>query len=199
MNEFIILQAIGACATLLFIARYLFNNIKYILRVSSAASSLFCLQLFLMGNVVGAILSSISCIRSFLFSFELKPIYRKVLMIVMITIGLSAGVFKSENALELFVSFTVVLVMTAEFKRCEKLYRKMSFLSNSIWMYYCFQIEAYWLLASCTFIVISSFIAMLRFDYPFVLTHLKSALQIAYPQHRYVTFPSFTMLFVMIV
>ncbi len=68
MSHYFIAQCIGACAVLIALSVYQFNNRKTMLRLNMSAALLYAVSFFMLGATTGAAMNAIGSARCYAFS-----------------------------------------------------------------------------------------------------------------------------------
>ena len=161
------IQCLGLVAMVLCVIRLQFNNMNFMLSLSTTSNLMFALQMMLMGNLYAALTCFVSGIRSSVMLSALGRKYRLYVVPSLILAGAVLGLVISptiswESSILLFPLITGY----AEIKYEPSLFRKLTFLSGFLWLSYSLMTGSYGLIIACALSMMSGCIAMLRYDYP---------------------------------
>lgn len=162
-------EALGGLAFLLCVMRYVYNHMLTILRMHSSSNILFGLQMLLLGNITGAIMCLLASLRSFLFSTATGQSHKKYIVLAMVPSALSLGFYHSETIFDVAIVLTILPLIYAEFKSCEKQYRAISVITAVPWIAYGLYAETYGMFLASSLAFTSCVTAILRYDYPHLL------------------------------
>jgi hypothetical protein len=169
MSFIIFIQCLGLAALALCVLRYVYNDIKVMLRAHSASNMLFGVQMMLTGNISGAIMCLTAGLRSFLFTVGLPDRYKPYIIIALVPMSLGFGLYHASNILDVVVVLTVFPIVYAEFKACEKQYRIINLFMALPWIIYGVYVGSIGLFIASLFACVSCIVALIRYDCPHLL------------------------------
>lgn len=158
---------VGILAVSLYFLGYLQKKRNSIIIVNATSRLLYIIQYILLGAFEGAVLDVAGIISSLLAQRKDKPLIKKHLKIVVISVNLfivAMGLTLYNNIFSLLPIIGVLLHTGAFWIDNEKIIRRVSFLGSPFWLVYNFVSGAYGSCIGDILSMISIGISMFRYD-----------------------------------
>ena len=160
-------QLIGFLGLVLLVTSLQINKKGIILFLQIFANLFYGLQYILLNSISGGIMSLVSLIRCIVFYFYDKKGKKDIpeTSFYLLTIScIVVGIFTYTNILSIVPILATILYTYAMWQKELKVFRRLSCLISALWITFNFSVGAYVVLLGSIFELISSIIAIYRFD-----------------------------------
>jgi sterol desaturase/sphingolipid hydroxylase (fatty acid hydroxylase superfamily) len=158
-------QILGAVAVLIQVLTYQRNNRKDILFGVMSAQILFVVHFILLGGYTGAAVNAIGATRNLIFAKSKKIIKSSALLGVFLAVQLAVTILTWQGPISILALIGSWLSTLAFWQSDPRSIRRLIVFMPLFWLAYNFFIFSYVGMVSNMFVLISTLIAMYRFDF----------------------------------